>query len=127
MKDLDIATLVAVFQEMLGWTLWAVVAASVLATLAFAYVLVRDRGVVPARMVRAEAIGLVGGAGAVAAMFIVTNSGPGDMGGPIDWLLAVGIFVMGLVGATIGAYALMGVFARAPVRAAAAQTRPVRA
>jgi hypothetical protein len=125
MKDLDLATLVAVFQEMLGWTLWAVVAASVAATLAFAYVLLRDRGVVPARMVRAELAGLLGGVGAVTAMFLVTNSSPRDMGGPIDWLLAVGIFVAGLVGATIGAYALLGLLAGAPERAPA-RARDVR-
>ena len=80
MKDLDLATLVAVFQEMLGWTLWVVAAASVLATLAFLYVLVRDRGVVAARMMRAELLGLLGGIGAVGAMFLVTNSSVADMG-----------------------------------------------
>jgi hypothetical protein len=125
MKDLDLATLVAVFQEMLGWTLWVGVALSVVATLAFVYVLLRDRGVVPGRMVRAELVGVLGGIGAVATMFLVTNSAPRDMGGPIDWLLAVGIFVMGLIGATIGAYALMGLFAGAPERAPA-QARDVR-
>lgn len=112
MKDLDLATLVAVFQEMLGWSFWAILAGCVLATLAFAYVLLRDRGVVAARLVRAEAIGVAGGVAAVVAMFAVTNSGPGDMGGPIDWLVAVGIFVAGLIGAAIAAYALMGLFAR---------------
>jgi len=117
MKDLDVATLVAVFQEMMGWTFWAVLVACVVATLAFAAVLVRDRGVVAARLVRAELVGVLGGVAAVIAMFAVTNSTPGDMGGPIDWLLAVGIFVGGLIGSTIGAYALMGLFAptRAPV------------
>lgn len=118
MKDLDLATLVAVFQEMLGWSFWVVLAGCVLATLAFAYVLLRDRGVVATRLVRAEAIGVAGGVAAVVTMFAVTNSGLSDMGGPIDWLLAVGIFVAGLFGATIAAYALMGLFA--PRRAAMA-------
>jgi hypothetical protein len=120
MKDLDLATLVAVFEEMLGWTLWPILAACVLATAAFLFVLVRDRGVVSGRMMRAELVGVLGGIGAVAAMFLVTNSSPSDMGGPIDWLLAVGIFAAGLVGATIGAYAVLGLLAGAPDRAAMA-------
>jgi Na+-transporting NADH:ubiquinone oxidoreductase subunit NqrB len=122
MKDLDLATLVAVLQELLGWTLWAILAASVLATLAFLYVLVRDRGIVAARLVGAELVGVLGGIGAVAAMFLVTSSSPADMGGPVDWLLAVGIFVVGLVGTAIGAYALMGLVAGAPATVPAPTT-----
>jgi hypothetical protein len=125
MKDLDLATLIAVFQEMLGWTFWAILAACVLATLAFGYVLLRDRGVVAARLVRAEVLGVLGGFAAVAAMFVVTNSTPSDMGGPIDWLLALGIFVGGLFGGTIAAYALMGLFAREAAPAAVGSGRRV--
>ncbi|MCU0889332.1 MAG: DUF5368 domain-containing protein [Rubritepida sp.] len=117
MKQLDLATLVAVFQEMLGWTLWAIVALAVLATLAFVYVLVRDRGVVARRLVWAEAFGVLGGAAAVMLMFAVTNSGLRDLGGPVDWLLVVGIFAAGLIGSAIGLYALFGLFAGAPRRA----------
>lgn len=123
MKDLDLATLIAVFEEMLGRTLWPIVAACALATATFLFVLLRDRGVVSGRMMRAELVGVLGGVGAVAAMFLVTNSTPADMGGPVDWLLAVGIFAAGLVGTTIGTYALMGLAAAAPERAPAAQAR----
>lgn len=118
MKDLDIATLLAVFEEMLGWTLWPLIALAVLATLAFLYVLVRDRGVVPRRLVWAEALGVAGGITAVMVMFAVTSSGLGDLGGPVDWLLVVGIFAMGLIGTAIGAYALFGLLAGAPRRTA---------
>lgn len=120
MKELDLATLVAVFEEMLGWTLWPIVAACVLATLAFLYVVVRDRGIVAGRMLRAELLGVLGGVAAVAVMFVVTSSSPADLGGPIDWLLVVGIFAGGLIGAAIASYAAMGLFARAPQRAEAA-------
>lgn len=118
MKDLDITTLLAVFQEMLGWTLWPLIALAVLATLAFLFVLLRDRGVVPRRLVWAEALGVAGGVAAVMVMFAVTNSGLGDLGGPVDWLLVVAIFAMGLIGTAIGAYALFGLLAEAPRRAA---------
>jgi hypothetical protein len=123
MKELDLATLIAVFEEMLGWTLWPIVAACVLATLAFLFVLLRDRGVVPGRMLRAEAAGAVGGIGAVAAMFLVTSSSPADMGGPIDWLLVVALFIAGLIGTTIGVYAAIGLAAGQPDRAPVAEVR----
>jgi hypothetical protein len=127
MKDLDLATLVAVFQEMLGWTFWAILAASALATLAFATVLVRDRGVVAARLVRAELVGVLGGIAAVVSMFMVTNSTPADMGGPIDWLLGLGIFAGGLLGGTVAAYALMGLSAGARAPSALRGGRAVEA
>lgn len=117
MKELDLATLVAVFQEMLGGALWALIALAALATLVFLYVLVRDRGVVARRLVWAEAFGVLGGVASVMLMFAVTNSGLGDLGGPVDWLLVVGIFATGLVGTVIGLYALFGLFAGAPRRA----------
>lgn len=128
MKELDVATFVAVFQEMLGGTLWALVALAALATLAFLWVLLRDRGVVARRLVWAEALGLVGGVAAVVVMFLVTNSGLRDLGGPVDWLLVVGIFAGGVIATTVGAYALLGLFA--PARRAgqeAAGVKPVRA
>lgn len=127
MKDLDLATFVAVFHEMLGWTLWPILAGCVIATLAFLYVLVRDRGLVASWMIRAEAIGVLGGIGAVAAMFLVTNSTPADMGGPIDWLVAVGIFGAGLFGTAIASYAVIGLFAKAPVPSTVSRGRAVAA
>lgn len=114
MNEIDIATLFAVFQELLVWTLWPIVAACVVATLAFVWVLVRDRSVVAARIVYAELLRLIGGVAAVAVMFIVTHSTPSDLGGPIDWLLVAGIFVAGLIGTSVGGYALMGLVACAP-------------
>ncbi len=116
MKDLDLWTVVAVFQEMLGWTLWPIVAACVLATLAFLLVLMRDRRVVARRLLYAEAMGVLGGIGAVATMFLVTSSSPADLGGPIDWLLALGIFVAGGVGTVVGFYALIGIFGGSAAR-----------
>jgi drug/metabolite transporter (DMT)-like permease len=113
MKDLDIGTLVAVFQEMLGPWLWVLVALAALFTLAFAFVLLRDRGVISSRLVWSEVIGVAGGVAAVLIMQAVTNSGFRDIGGPIDWVLVALIFLAGAAGATIGAYALLGVLRRA--------------
>jgi hypothetical protein len=128
MKELDLATLVAVFQEMLGWTLWPLVALAALATLLFVWVLLRDRGLVARRLVWAEVLGVVGGVAAVFVMQAVTHSRFADLGGPIDWLLVGGIFGVGFVGTAIGTYGVAGLFARrAPSRAESLSGHPVRA
>jgi hypothetical protein len=111
MKDLDIGTFVAVFQEMLGPWLWVGLAAAALATLAFAYVIVRDRGLVPARLVWSEVVAIAGGVAAVLIMQAVTHSGFADIGGPIDWVLVALIFAAGAVGTMVGVYALLGLVA----------------
>ena len=108
MKDLDAATLLAVFEEMLGWTMWPLLALAVLATLAFLWVLWRDGGLRPALLVTAQLLSVLGGIAAVLIMLIVTHSAFADMGGPIDWLLVLGIFVGGAVGTGLGLYALFG-------------------
>jgi len=108
MKDLDAATLLAVFEEMLGWTMWPLLAIAVLATLAFLWVLWRDGGLRPGLLVTAQLLSVLGGIAAVLIMLIVTHSAFTDMGGPIDWLLVLGIFVGGAVGTGLGLYALFG-------------------
>ncbi|WP_291295205.1 DUF5368 domain-containing protein [Elioraea sp.] len=113
MKELDIGTFVAVFQEMLGPWLWVIAALAVAATVLLAVVLLRDRGVVSRRLLWAEGAGLVGGVAAVLVMQAVTNSGFRDIGGPIDWVLIALIFAAGAVGATMGVYGLMGMLRRA--------------
>jgi hypothetical protein len=114
MQDLEIWMFIAVFQEMLGWAIWPIAALCVAATLALGLVLLRDRRLVAPRLLRAELLGVLGGLAAVAAMFAITSSWPGDMGGPIDWLLAIGIFVAGGLGTAITAYAVVGLFAGRP-------------
>jgi len=114
MQDFEIWMFLAVFQEMLGWAIWPIAVLCVLATLALGVVLLRDRRLVAPRLLRAELLGVLGGVVAVATMFAITNSWPGDMGGPIDWLLAIGIFVAGGLGTAIAAYAVAGLFAGRP-------------
>jgi hypothetical protein len=113
MKDLDIATFVAVFQEMLGAWLYVAAAAAVLATLAFLWVLLRDRRIVSGRLVWSELLGVAGGVAAVLIMHAVTSSGFRDIGGPIDWVLTALIFLAGAAGTMVGVYALMGLTRRA--------------
>jgi uncharacterized membrane protein YhaH (DUF805 family) len=105
MKDLTLQTLLAVFEEMFGATLfWAMVAAAVLVTLAYAYVLIRDRAVSWRKFLLAQLSMPVGAVGAVAFVLAITNSRLADMGGPIDWIMLLGIAAVGAVGFAILVY-----------------------
>ncbi|MDX9700696.1 MAG: DUF5368 domain-containing protein [Rhodocyclaceae bacterium] len=108
MKELDPMIFLAVFQEMLGPLLWVLILLAVGATLAFVGLLVRERGIVARRLVRAELAGLVGGVLALVLMAKVSSSGFTDAGGPADWFLIALVFGAGLVGTVILVYSVMG-------------------
>ncbi|TKR56302.1 hypothetical protein D7I39_06885 [Allopusillimonas ginsengisoli] len=108
MKDLDLMTLVAVFQEMLGLWLWPLIVLTLLGLLAFIGLVLKDRGLVSRRMMQAQLAGLPGGALALVIMAKVSSSGFTDAGGPADWLLIGLVFIVGLVGTTVLAYSALG-------------------
>lgn len=108
MKDIDITVLFAVFYEMLGPLLWILVVAILAGTLAFGLLLVRERGLHPARLVRMQFLGLLGGAAALWLMARVSSSGFTDAGGPVNWLLIALVFVLGWVGTSVILYTLVG-------------------
>lgn len=115
MKELDPLVFVAVFQEMLGLLFWPLVAFIVLGALALLVVIVRDRRVDSRRLILSEALGVIGGFVAVGLMLWVTESSLGDLlGGPIDWLLTVAIWVAGAIGATITIYVALGLVSPRP-------------
>lgn len=110
MKELEIGVFVSVFVEMLGPLLfWTLVAGIVVVTAAFAWVLLRDRGLDSRRLVRAQVVGLAGGLAAILFMQWITNSGFRDIGGPVDLMLVALIFVLGAIGAAILAYTVQAV------------------
>ena len=108
MKELDPVILLAVFQEMLGLLLWLLLAVAVLGLLSFVVLLVREKRLVSRRLVRAEAVGLLGGVLALVLMAKVSSSGFTDAGGPADWFLIAAVFGAGLVGVTILTYTAAG-------------------
>ncbi|WP_299436535.1 DUF5368 domain-containing protein [uncultured Rhodospira sp.] len=110
MAGFDFAVYISVFLEMMGSILWLLVALAVLGLAGFVYVIMRDGTIHSRRLLRAEILGVFGGFGALALMAYVTLSGFTDAGGPVDWLLIGIIWGMGLVGTTILAYAVMGIF-----------------
>ncbi len=108
MKELDPLVFLAVFQEMLGPLLWILVLVSIAATAAFIGLIVREKGVVSTRLVRAEIAGLFGGVAALVLMAKVSSSGFTDAGGPADWFLIGLVYGAGFVGAVVLFYALTG-------------------
>jgi hypothetical protein len=108
MKEMDPLVFLAVFQEMLGPLLWVLIVLAVGATLAFVALLVREKGIVAKRLVRAEMLGLLGGVLALVLMAKVSSSGFTDAGGPADWFLIALVFGAGLVGTVILVYAFLG-------------------
>jgi uncharacterized membrane protein YhaH (DUF805 family) len=111
MKELTLETLIAVFEEMFGRGLfWAMVAAAVLVTVLYLYVLIRDRAMSMRKFLWAQLSMPVGAVAAVLFVFAITDSALRDMGGPIDWLVLLGIAAMGAVGMAILVYTAQSLF-----------------
>lgn len=108
MKELDPMILLAVFLEMLGPLLWLLLAMVLLGTAAFVALLVRERGIAASRLVRAQLVGLVGGVLALALMATVSSSGFTDAAGPIDWILIVLVYGLGMLGTMVLVYTVAG-------------------
>jgi NADH:ubiquinone oxidoreductase subunit K len=113
MKDLTLQTLLAVFEEMFGPTLfWTMMALAGLVTLAYLIVLVRDRAVSWRKFLLAQLSMPVGAVAAVAFVFWITRSGLGDIGGAIDLIMVLGIAAAGAVGFAILVYTVQSLLQR---------------
>jgi glucan phosphoethanolaminetransferase (alkaline phosphatase superfamily) len=107
MKDLTFGTLIAVFEEIFGRGLfWAMVVVAALVTLAYLYVLVRDRSVSWKKFLFAQLSMPVGAVLAVWFVMVMTKSQISDLGGPIDLIVFLGIAVGGAIGMAILVYTL---------------------
>ncbi len=110
MQELTIGTLIAVLEEMFGQVLfWALVVVAVVVTLAFIYVVIRDRSLRSRWFLRAELIAPIGAIAAIWFVFAITESGFGDIGGPIDAIALILIGVAGAGGLTLLAYTVQAV------------------
>lgn len=125
MKEMDPLVFWYVFQEMLGAPLlWLLIILIVGGTLAFGLLLFKERTIVSRRLVRAQAIGLLGGVVALVLMAKVSSSGFTDAGGPADWFLIALVFGLGAVGSTVLGYTVAGYVAcRCPLTKAQSTTR----
>ena len=113
MKELTLQTLIAVFEEMFGRGLfWALVAAAVIVTALYVYVLIRDRALSMRKFLWAQLSMPVGAVAAVLFVFAITKSGLRDMGGPIDVIVLLVIATLGAVGMAILVYTAQSLIRR---------------
>jgi hypothetical protein len=114
MKDLDPLVFWAVFGEMLGLWLWPLAIVVVVTTLLFLRAVMQEHGLNARRFLWSQAAGLVGGLAALVFMWTITKSSVWDVGGAIDALMVVAIYLAGWAGATMLFYAASGFARRQP-------------
>lgn len=111
MEQLTFGTLIAVFEEIFGRALfWALVAAAVVVTLAYLYVLIRDRALSMRKFLMAQLSMPFGAVAAVVFVQAMTHSHLRDIGGPVDLIVLLGVAVMGAIGAAILVYTAQSLF-----------------
>ncbi len=107
MKELTFETLIAVFEEIFGaWLFWSLVAAAAVVTVAYAYVLIRDRNISMRKFLLAQLSMPFGAIGSVLFVQIMTDSHLRDLGGPVDWIVLGGVAAVGAVGTAILVYTM---------------------
>lgn len=112
MKELTFGMLLAVFEEIFGRGLfWTMVAVAAVITAAYLFVLIRDRHLSARKFLLAQLFMPVGAVAAVLFVQVVTNSSFADLGGPVDWLVLLGIALAGAVGLAILIYTVQSLFA----------------
>ncbi|MBC7144850.1 MAG: DUF5368 domain-containing protein [Thioclava marina] len=105
MKQLTFETLIAVFEEIFGRGLfWTMVAVAVVVTLAYLYVLIRDRHLSARKFLLAQMFMPLGAIASVIFVQRVTHSSFADIGGPVDWIVLLGVAGAGAVGTAILVY-----------------------
>lgn len=116
MKELTLETMLAVFEEIFGAGLfWLMVVAAVLITILYLYVLIRDRAVSWRKFLLAQLSMPVGAVLAVLFVQYMTNSGFGDIGGPVDLIVVLLIALAGAVGMAILVYTVQSLVTGKPV------------
>ncbi|MDO8884530.1 MAG: DUF5368 domain-containing protein [Pseudotabrizicola sp.] len=105
MKQLTLETLIAVWEEMFGRSLfWVMLVAAVVITAAYVFVLLRDRQMSMRKFFLAQLSMPFGAIAAVLFVQGITSSGFRDIGGPIDVLVLLAVAAAGAVGLAILVY-----------------------
>src|SRR5699024_12739910 len=96
MQELTIGTLIAVLEEMFGPVLfWALFALVAVVTVAYIYVVIRDRAVSMKEFLWAQLSMPIGAGVAVWLVMGSTDSGIVGLGGPVDCVVLLGVAVLG--------------------------------
>ncbi len=112
MKDLTFGTLIAVFEEIFGRGLfWGMVIAAGLVTLAYFYVLIRDRNISWRKFLLAQLSMPVGAFAAVWFVLLMTHSHLRNIGGPVDVIVLLGVAAGGAVGIAVLVYTVQSLIA----------------
>ena len=107
MKEMTLETLIAVFEEMFGRGLfWAMVVAAVIVTVAYVYVLIRDRAISWRKFLLAQISMPFGAVLAVWFVLTMTQSRVADLGGPLDLIVFLAVAAGGAVGGAVLVYTL---------------------
>ncbi|SDW66253.1 DUF5368 domain-containing protein [Roseicitreum antarcticum] len=113
MQNLTLQTLIAVFEEIFGRALfWAMVAGAAIVTIAYVYVLVRDRSVSMRKFLLAQISMPFGALAGVVFVQAMTSSHLRDIGGPVDVLVLLGVAFIGAIGVAILVYTAQSLFFR---------------
>lgn len=116
MKTLTFDTMIAVFEELYGATLfWSMVAVAALITFGYLYVLIRDRAMSMRRFLWAQLSMPFGAVAAVLFVQAITHSDFRDLGGPIDWIVVLGVAALGAGGTAILVYTLQSLLRSSPI------------
>jgi len=108
-KDLTFETLIAVFEEIFGRSLfWVMVAAAVIVTLAYFFVLIRDRNISWRKFLLAQLSMPFGAVAAVWFVLQITSSKLANIGGPIDVIVLLMVAAGGAIGAAVLVYTVQG-------------------
>jgi hypothetical protein len=113
MQELTFGTIIAVLEEIFGRGLfWSMVVVAVIVSLAYVFVLVRDRHISWRKFLWAQVSMPIGAVGAVWFVLSVTNSGIADLGGPIDLIVFLGVAAAGAVGLAVLVYTLQSLISK---------------
>lgn len=115
MQDMSFSTLMVVFEEIFGQTLfWSMIVAGAVLFLAYIYVLIRDRTVNWKKFLWAQFAMPFGAVAAIWFVLAETHSHLSDIGGAIDVILMLAIAVAGAVVSGILVYTLESLLFRRP-------------
>lgn len=107
MENASLGMFIAVFEEMFGkWLFWGLMAAAIIVTVLYFYVLIRDRGVSWRKFLLAQLSMPVGAVAALVFLWQITHSRLSDIGGPIDVIVLLGVAALGAVGMAVAVYTI---------------------